>query len=163
MCHSTKTRMQRPIYSIFSTLALNLQSKRYWKILVTLSWKLRATTPAITNLKSSYMVQLKECSRDTLILNWYAGRPFARVMAKPIWTGDLAVSLPGVNSFEMNKQIGSVEQMVDVLSNGAKISNLSRREMGKDAIQTSVNLFKLKFMQLPWSLWISQKSCPCRV
>ena len=44
----------------------------------------------------------------------------------------------------MNKQIGSVEQMVKVLNNGAKISNLSRREMGKDAIQTSVNLHKLK-------------------
>ena len=34
--------------------------------------------------------------------------------------------------------------MVKVLYNGAKTSNLSRREMGKDAIQTSVNLFKLK-------------------
>ena len=34
--------------------------------------------------------------------------------------------------------------MVEVLNNGAKISNLSRREMGKDAIQTSVNLHKLK-------------------
>ena len=34
--------------------------------------------------------------------------------------------------------------MVDVLNNGAKISNLSCREMGKDPIQTSVNLHKLK-------------------
>ena len=64
-----KTRTQRPPHSIFRTLALNLLSERYWKILVTLSWRFRSTTHATTNRESSLMVQLKECSRDTLILN----------------------------------------------------------------------------------------------
>ena len=48
-----------------------------------------------------------------------------------------------INSFELNKRIGSIEQMKIVLTDGITGSNIRRQERGEMPIPTSVNLFKL--------------------
>ena len=49
-----------------------------------------------------------------------------------------------INSFQRNKRIGTIDQMLAVLQDGAKVSNIMRREMGDDPIPTSFCKLELK-------------------